>query len=114
MRVFVTGATGFIGRALAAALVQDGHQVSALTRGEGAGLPPGVRPVRGDPSLPGDWQEVLAPSLVRTPPAALRAVLGELASALTASQRVIPRSALAFGYRFRLPALEPALAELLG
>jgi uncharacterized protein (TIGR01777 family) len=304
MHVFVTGATGLIGRALAAGLVQDGHQVSALSRGargDGAGLPPGLPPdvrwVRGDPSRPGDWEEALAvceacvhlagepvaagrwteerkrrirdsrvestarvaavlarrgpgvlvlgsavgyygsrgdevldeasppgddflarvtqdweaaaspaqararvvllrtglvlsgqggalprlaqpfrafvggpigdgafwmpwihladelglirlaledsrvsgpvngaapepvrnrdfarllgqvlhrPSLVRTPPAALRAVLGEMASALTASQRMVPRSALALGYRFRFPALEPALAELLG
>jgi uncharacterized protein (TIGR01777 family) len=305
MHVFVTGATGLIGRALTAGLVQDGHQVSALSRGDGTGLPPSlpsglpsdVRWVQGDPSRPGDWEEVLAaceacvhlagepvaagrwteerkrrirdsrvestarvaavlarrgprvlvlgsavgyygsrgdelldeasppggdflarvtqdweaaarpaqararvvllrtglvlsgqggalprlvqpfrafvggpigdgafwmpwihladelglirlaledgrvsgpvngaapepvrnrdfarllgqvlhrPSLVRTPTAALRAILGELASALTASQRVVPRGALALGYRFRFPALEPALAELLG
>ena len=32
MRVFLTGATGLIGRALAASLVQDGHEVVALSR----------------------------------------------------------------------------------
>jgi hypothetical protein len=297
MQVFVTGATGLIGRALAAGLVQDGHQVSALTRGDGAGLPAGVRRVQGDPCRPGGWEEALAgceacvhlagepvaagrwteerkrrirdsrvestariaavlarrgpsvlvlgsavgyygpqgdelldeaspaggdflaqvsqaweaaavpaqararvallrtglvlsgqggalprmaqpfrafvggqigdgafwmpwihladelglirlaledgrvsgpmngaapepvrnrdfarllgqvlhrPSLVRTPPVALRAVLGEMAGALMVSQRVIPRKALDLGYRFRFPSLAPALADLLG
>ena len=32
MRVFVTGATGFIGRALVARLLRDGHEVSAWVR----------------------------------------------------------------------------------
>ncbi|MGA8892753.1 MAG: NAD-dependent epimerase/dehydratase family protein, partial [Anaeromyxobacteraceae bacterium] len=33
MRVFLTGATGLIGRALAASLGADGHEVVALSRG---------------------------------------------------------------------------------
>jgi ribonuclease BN (tRNA processing enzyme) len=48
------------------------------------------------------------------PPFALRLALGELASTATTGQRVLPRRALALGYRFRFPELGPALAELLG
>ncbi len=36
MEILVTGATGFLGRNLAARLVRDGHRVTALTRGEGS------------------------------------------------------------------------------
>ncbi len=48
-RVFVTGATGFIGRRLVAALVQAGAEVGVLTRSRSglADLPKGVRPVIG-------------------------------------------------------------------
>ncbi|HUP19078.1 MAG TPA: NAD-dependent epimerase/dehydratase family protein [Gemmatimonadota bacterium] len=51
MRVFLTGATGFVGGHLAPALVEHGHEVSALVRpgSEGDGLERlGVRVVRGD------------------------------------------------------------------
>ncbi|HEX3511518.1 MAG TPA: NAD-dependent epimerase/dehydratase family protein [Solirubrobacteraceae bacterium] len=47
MRVLVTGASGFIGRALCDALVRDGHEALALVRREGS-EPPGTRAVRGD------------------------------------------------------------------
>jgi uncharacterized protein YbjT (DUF2867 family) len=43
MRVLVAGASGFVGRRLTAALVQDGHEVVAMTRNpdryRGAGVP---------------------------------------------------------------------------
>jgi uncharacterized protein len=60
MHVFLTGASGLIGRALSASLLADGHAVTALTRRAGAALPAGVRPVVGDPTRPGPWQEALA------------------------------------------------------
>jgi uncharacterized protein (TIGR01777 family) len=63
MHVFLTGASGLIGRALAGALLSGGHAVTALTRDAAAAaraLPAGVRAVEGDPSLPGRWQEALA------------------------------------------------------
>jgi uncharacterized protein (TIGR01777 family) len=53
------------------------------------------------------------PSLLVAPAFAVRAVLGEMAEVILASQRVVPRQALALGYRFRWPSLEPALRDLL-
>lgn len=49
-KVFVTGATGFIGRRLVAALVEAGAEVGVLTRSRSglADLPGGVRAVIGD------------------------------------------------------------------
>lgn len=60
--VFVTGATGLIGRALCAALARRGDRVTALSRSGDAArrLPPGVRAVIGDPAAPGAWQDELA------------------------------------------------------
>jgi hypothetical protein len=57
MRVFMTGATGLIGRAVAAALAARGDRVVALTRGAGgaAAAIPGAEMVVGDPAIPGDW-----------------------------------------------------------
>jgi uncharacterized protein (TIGR01777 family) len=62
MQVFVTGATGLVGRALCAALVGRGHGVVALSRARDAAarLPGGVRVEAGDPGVPGPWQEALA------------------------------------------------------
>ncbi|MFT3914606.1 MAG: DUF1731 domain-containing protein [Anaeromyxobacteraceae bacterium] len=62
MHVFLTGATGLIGRHLAAALVARGDSVTGLSRSPGgaARLAKGASPVVGDPSAPGAWQDVLA------------------------------------------------------
>ncbi len=59
--------------------------------------------------------EVLGrPSLVPTPPLALRVILGELARYVTMSQRVVPERARRHGYAFAYPQLRPALASLVG
>jgi uncharacterized protein len=64
VHVFVTGATGLIGRPLTAALLARGHHVTALSRSAEAGrrLPIGVRHVTGDPAEPGPWEDELARS----------------------------------------------------
>jgi uncharacterized protein len=53
------------------------------------------------------------PSLLPVPEFALRLALGEMASAVTASNRVIPEVALTTGYQFRYPEVEQALRHLL-
>ena len=56
VKVLVTGATGKVGNAIAAALLERGDQVRALVRDpERAAevLPSGVEPVRGDATEPG-------------------------------------------------------------
>jgi uncharacterized protein (TIGR01777 family) len=59
MRVFLTGATGFVGRALVQALLARGDRVVALSRRAGA-TPPGVDSVVGDPKHAGEWQARLS------------------------------------------------------
>ena len=54
------------------------------------------------------------PSWLPAPKFALRIALGEVAGALTNSQRVIPAKALDSGYVFLYPGLEQALQSLLG
>lgn len=49
-RVWISGATGFVGRNLAAALLSRGHEVCALVRaGSESRVPAGCRTVVGDP-----------------------------------------------------------------
>jgi uncharacterized protein (TIGR01777 family) len=54
------------------------------------------------------------PSLVPTPRAAVRLVVGELADAIFASQRALPGVALAHGYHFRYPEIEIAFRGIYG
>jgi hypothetical protein len=54
------------------------------------------------------------PSFLPAPELAVRLAIGEAAEAVLASQRVLPRKALELGYRFRFPAIEAALRDLLG
>jgi uncharacterized protein (TIGR01777 family) len=53
------------------------------------------------------------PSLLPAPPFAIRLAVGEMADEILSSQRAVPGKALALGYRFRFPDLEPALRDLL-
>ena len=71
--VFITGATGYIGRPLVAALAARGHAVRALVRPGAAGkLPPGTVVVEGNALEASGWSGKVAPSdtlvhLVGTP-----------------------------------------------
>lgn len=53
------------------------------------------------------------PAFVPVPEFALRMLLGEATDAVVPGQRVIPRAALAAGYRFAFPTLGAALDDLL-
>jgi len=57
MRVLITGGTGLIGRALAFDLIEDGHDVTVLSRDpvKAAGLPGGVRLERWDAETSDGW-----------------------------------------------------------
>jgi uncharacterized protein (TIGR01777 family) len=63
VKVFVTGASGLIGRSLCPVLVARGHEVTVLTRSPArarARLPGPVELVEGDPAVAGAWQDALA------------------------------------------------------
>ncbi|MCS7198506.1 MAG: TIGR01777 family oxidoreductase [Candidatus Bipolaricaulota bacterium] len=53
------------------------------------------------------------PAVLLTPAFALKIVLGEFASELLSSKRVLPQRLHQLGYRFRFAELEPALREIL-
>jgi nucleoside-diphosphate-sugar epimerase len=71
--VFLTGGTGYLGRALISELLARGHTVRALARpGSEDRLPQGVTVVSGNPLEAGAWMEFVRPSdtfvhLVGTP-----------------------------------------------
>ena len=53
------------------------------------------------------------PSWLPVPGFALNMLLGELGTLMTTGQRVIPMKAMAGGYKFHYPTLEPALRAIL-
>jgi len=59
MKILMTGGTGFVGVNLAARLLEDGHELTVLTRRIPAGLP-AVRAVECDPAVTGPWQDEVA------------------------------------------------------
>ena len=58
MKILITGGTGFVGTQLTFRLIQDGHQVTILTRSlkgtKGSSL--GISYLEGDPTKKGPWQ----------------------------------------------------------
>jgi len=62
VKLFITGGTGFVGRSLTGRLLEEGHQVTVLTRSPAgaAHLPPGASYIEGDPTKKGAWQESVA------------------------------------------------------
>jgi len=71
--VFVTGATGYVGRALIPALLRRGHRVRALSRAASASrVPPGAEVIVGDALVASSFAPAVAPAdtlvhLVGTP-----------------------------------------------
>jgi len=61
MKVFMTGGTGFVGTTLTHKLLEQGHQVTILTRKMGADrtLPRGASFLEGDPTKRGEWQKAV-------------------------------------------------------
>lgn len=63
MKVFVTGGSGYIGRAIVSALLERGDEVVVLSRDAGrarAALPSAAEVVEGDPTAEGSWQSGVA------------------------------------------------------
>ncbi|HET6612994.1 MAG TPA: NAD-dependent epimerase/dehydratase family protein, partial [Kofleriaceae bacterium] len=63
MRIFVTGASGFIGHHLCQALRARGDEVVAVSRHPEAArarLGPGIEVIAGNPTAAGDWQDAVA------------------------------------------------------
>ncbi|MFZ1488360.1 MAG: NAD(P)-dependent oxidoreductase [Ilumatobacteraceae bacterium] len=61
MSVLVTGASGFLGRAVVAAAARSGHKVVAMVRADATtdSLPPGTEVLRGDLRQPALWRDQL-------------------------------------------------------
>lgn len=59
MKVFITGATGFVGSYFAKRMQSLGHEITALARSPRSAerLPSGVSVVQGDPTRAGSWQQ---------------------------------------------------------
>ncbi|MCY3557932.1 MAG: TIGR01777 family oxidoreductase [Chloroflexi bacterium] len=71
-----------------------------------------------NPVRNGEFSRVLGralgrPALIPVPPFALRLMLGEGASVLLASQRILPTRTLDLGYRFRFTEIDAALEDLI-
>lgn len=61
MKILLTGGTGFIGSNITSRLVQDGHEVTILTRAMEVSeiAKSGVTYQKGDPTQPGPWQRAI-------------------------------------------------------
>ena len=61
MKILMTGGTGFVGKQLTSRFVQDGNEVTILTRSiKGSGAPlQGISYLQGDPNQKGPWQDAI-------------------------------------------------------
>jgi len=101
----VTGATGGLGPAVAAKLVQDGWRVVAPVRGEAEQVVPGVRAVQADVTDPTDVAGAVA-AAAADPSAPLRAVVN-LVGGFAAGGRIHETPIEAFEAQLRIN-LRPA------
>ena len=61
MKILITGGTGFVGTQLNSRLIQDGHEVTILSRSakRSGEVPRGISYLQGDPTQKGPWQEAI-------------------------------------------------------
>jgi uncharacterized protein (TIGR01777 family) len=61
MKILITGGTGFVGKQLTSRFIQEGNEVTILTRSlkESGQLPRGISYLQGDPTQKGRWQEAI-------------------------------------------------------
>jgi uncharacterized protein (TIGR01777 family) len=61
VKILITGGTGFVGTQLTSRLIQDGHEVTILTRSikKSDKIPQGISYLEGDPTKKGPWQEAI-------------------------------------------------------
>jgi uncharacterized protein len=61
MKILITGGTGFVGKQLTSRFIQEGNEVTILTRSlkESGQLPKEISYLQGDPTQKGPWQEAI-------------------------------------------------------
>ncbi len=106
MKVLVTGGAGFLGRALCARLIADGHDLTALdnlSSPSPLGVAPGTRLVEGDvadpPSLGGPYEQVYHLASPASPPRYLRDPIGTLRTGAEGTRQMLDLAAN-WGARF--------------
>jgi uncharacterized protein (TIGR01777 family) len=97
--------------------IHEEDAVGLLLHGIDGGLAGPVNGVAPGNVRMGDFARALGralrrPALLPVPALALRLLLGEMASVINPGLKVVPRAALAAGYRFRHPTIDGALSAL--
>jgi uncharacterized protein len=61
VKILMTGGTGLVGKQLTSRFIQEGYEVTILTRSlkESGQLPKGISYLQGDPTQRGPWQEAI-------------------------------------------------------
>lgn len=61
MKILITGGTGFVGTQLTSRFIQEGNEVTILSRSlkRSGGAPRGISYLQGDPTQKGPWQEAV-------------------------------------------------------
>lgn len=91
MKVLVTGAGGFLGRAVTAAAARAGHETLAMVRpaSAGRGTPPGVTEVAGDLRQRGPWCDAMDVDAVVHCAAAFGDLASQLAGTVLATENLL-------------------------
>lgn len=90
MKVLVTGAGGFLGRAVVTAAARAGHEVVAMVRpASRTAATPGVAQVAGDLRQPGPWREAMDVDAVVHCAAAFGDLASQLAGTVLATENLL-------------------------